>query len=110
MEAISLTALVQEHLTIARAATNGRSSHTVFGGHDHRLRQTLIALAAGQELAEHESPGEATLYVLAGAVQLTTATDSIQLSVGDIAVIPDERHGLHALEDCAVLLTVAQTL
>ena len=110
MEAISLTAVVREHLTIARAATNGRSSHTVFGGHDHRLRQTLLALAAGQELAEHESPGEATLHVLAGAVQLTTATDSIQLSVGDIAVIPDERHGLHALEDCAVLLTVAQTL
>ena len=55
----------------------------MFGGHDHRLRQTLIALTAGQELAEHESPGEATLYVLAGAVRLTTATDSSQLSAGD---------------------------
>lgn len=108
MEAISLTAVVREHLTIARAATNGRSSHTVFGGHDHRLRQTLIALAAGHELAEHESPGEATLHVLIGAVQLTTATDSTRLSVGDIAVIPNERHGLRALEDCGVLLTVAQ--
>ena len=108
MEAISLTAVVREHLTIARAATNGRSSHTVFGGHDHRLRQTLIALAAGHELAEHESPGEATLHVLIGAVQLTTATDSTRLSVGDIAVIPTERHGLRALEDCGVLLTVAQ--
>ena len=110
MEAISITALVQDHLTIARAAGNGRSAHTVFGGHDRRLRQTLIALAAGQELAEHESPGEATLHVLAGVVQLTTVTDSGQLSAGDIAVIPDERHGLQALEDCAVLLTVAQTL
>ncbi len=108
MEAISLPTLVQEHLTIARTASNGRSAHTVFGGHDHRLRQTLIALAAGQELAEHESPGEATLHVLSGAVQLTTATDSVQLSVGDIALIPDERHGLQALEDCVVLLTVAQ--
>ena len=67
MEAISLPTLVQEHLTIARTASNGRSAHTVFGGHDHRLRQTLIALAAGQELAEHESPGEATIHVLAGA-------------------------------------------
>lgn len=108
MEAISLPTLVQEHLTIARTASNGRSAHTVVGGHDHRLRQTLIALAAGQELAEHESPGEATLHVLSGAVQLTTATDSVQLSVGDIALIPDERHGLQALEDCVVLLTVAQ--
>ncbi|MBP6997936.1 MAG: cupin domain-containing protein [Phycicoccus sp.] len=110
MEAISLPTLVEEHLTIARTASSGRSAHTVFGGHDHRLRQTLIALAAGQELAEHESPGEATLHVLAGAVQLTTTTDSALLAAGDVAVIPDERHGLHALEDCAVLLTVAQTL
>ena len=110
MEAISLPTLVQEHLTIARTASSGRSSHTVVGGHDHRLRQTLIALAAGQELAEHESPGEATIHVLAGAVQLTTTTDSALLAAGDVAVIPDERHGLHALEDCAVLLTVAQTL
>ena len=110
MEAISLPTLVQEHLTIARTASNGRSAHTVFGGHDHRLRQTLIALAAGQELAEHESPGEATIHVLAGAVELTTTTASALLAAGDVAVIPDERHGLHALEDCAVLLTVAQTL
>ena len=99
MEAISLPTLVQEHLTIARTASSGRSAHTVFGGHDHRLRQTLIALAAGQELAEHESPGEATIHVLAGAVELTTTTDSALLAAGDVAVIPDERHGLHALED-----------
>lgn len=43
-------------------------------------------------------------------MQLTTTTDSALLAAGDVAVIPDERHGLHALEDCAVLLTVAQTL
>ena len=110
MGAISLTALVQEHLSIARTASNGRSAHTLFAGHDRRLRQTLLVLAAGHELAEHESPGEATLHVLAGVVRLTTATDSSQLSAGELTVIPDERHGLHALEDCAVLLTVAHTL
>jgi quercetin dioxygenase-like cupin family protein len=30
------------------------------------LRQTVIALAAGQTLDEHENPGEATLHVLHG--------------------------------------------
>lgn len=110
MEAIALSALAQEHLALALTASSGRSAHTVFGGHDHTLRQTLIALAAGQELAEHASPGEATVHVLAGVVRLTTATDARQLAAGDIAAIPDERHGLHALKDCAVLLTVAQTL
>ena len=110
MEAISLTALVEEHLTIARTSSSGRSAHTVFGGHDQTLRQTLITLAAGHELADHESPGEATLHVLAGCVRLTTATESSELTAGDLTAIPDERHGLHAVADCAVLLTVAQTL
>lgn len=110
MKPISLTTLVEEHLAIARSASSGRSAHTVFGGHDHRLRQTLIAIAAGHELADHESPGEASLQVLAGVVDLTTATDSIELTAGDWVAIPGERHGLHAHNDCAVLLTVAQTL
>jgi quercetin dioxygenase-like cupin family protein len=48
--------------------------------------------------------------VLAGAVRLTTATDSNELSAGDLTAIPDERHGLYAVADCAVLLTVARTL
>lgn len=108
MEPISLTALAQEHMDLARAASSGRSAHTLFGGHDRRLRQALIAIVAGRRLAEHESPGEATLQVLAGVVRLTTATASCELSAGDWMVIPDERHGLHAREDCAVLLTVSQ--
>ncbi len=35
------------------------------------------------------------------------AADSILLSPGESAVIPDERDSLAALEDCAVLLTAA---
>ena len=76
------------------------------GGHDHALRQTLIALTAGSELAEHRSPGEATLQVLHGRVRLTTATDSREAVAGDHLVIPAERHGLTAVDDSAVLLTV----
>ena len=70
MEKISLTALARQHLDAARNGNGGRSAHTVFGGHEHALRQTLIALADGNELAEHESPGEATLQVLQGRVRL----------------------------------------
>lgn len=110
MEAMSLRLMVDEHLANARAATSGRSSHTIVGGRDHALRQTVLALAAGQELADHESPGEATLQVLAGAVRLTTASDAVELTAGQIVAIPRERHGLHAHDDSAVLLTVAQVL
>ena len=43
------------------------SAHTVYGGHQHTLRQTLIALTAGTSLDDHDSPGEATIRVLHGA-------------------------------------------
>jgi quercetin dioxygenase-like cupin family protein len=109
MEKISLTALARQHLATAREGSSGRSSHTVYGGHEHLLRQTLIALAAGRSLDEHENPGEATLQVLLGRVRLTAADVSWEGSPGDHLAIPDTRHGLAALEDCVVLLTVAKT-
>ena len=40
----------------------GRSAKTVYGGREHLLRQTVIALKAGEKLAEHGNPGEATVY------------------------------------------------
>ena len=61
MEKRSLTALGREHLATARRVRNGRSAHTVYGGHEHTLRQTLIALTAVYSPAEHDSPGEAPL-------------------------------------------------
>src|SRR5690242_14757813 len=59
LTSMSLTALTDEHLTAAREAHSGRSAHTLHGGREHALRQTLLALAAGHALSEHESPGEA---------------------------------------------------
>jgi quercetin dioxygenase-like cupin family protein len=108
MEKRSLTALGREHLTAAKAASNGRSAHTVYGGHEHTLRQTLLALTAGSALDEHDSPGEATLIVLQGRVQLTSPDASWDGSAGDHLTIPPTRHALNALEDSVVLLTVAK--
>ncbi|MEZ0073326.1 quercetin dioxygenase-like cupin family protein [Planotetraspora sp. GP83] len=107
MEPISLTTLASEHLAKARENTSGRSAQTVHGGHQHSLRQTLIALAAGRGLDEHESPGEATLQVLQGRVRVASSHDTWEGAAGDYLVIPPERHNLTALDDSAVLLTVA---
>ncbi|MBI3691077.1 MAG: LuxR family transcriptional regulator, partial [Mycolicibacterium aromaticivorans] len=52
MYSISLTELADEQLATARSSNSGRAAHTVHGGHDHPLRQTLIALAKGHELSE----------------------------------------------------------
>ena len=108
MDRTSLTELLDEHLTLARAASSGRSAHTVYGGHARTLRQTLIALIAGQRLDEHENPGEATVQVLQGRVHLAVGDTYVEGAAGDILVVPDARHRLEAIEDAGILLTVAK--
>ncbi len=106
VNSVSLNLLVDEQLEAARAAHSGRAAHTVHGGHEHSLRQTVIVLTAGHGLGEHESPGEATLLVLRGLVRLWAGEDTVDGSTGDLLVIPPARHSLDAIEDAAVLLTV----
>jgi hypothetical protein len=76
VNATSLTQLAGELAARARQSRSGRAAHTVYGRQQHGLRQTLVALAGGHELADHESPQEGM------------------------------RHALAALDDAVVLLTV----
>ena len=108
MQKTSLLAIARHELDHAATAASGRSAKTVFGGHEHQLRQTVIALRAGQQLAEHQNPGEATLQVLVGRVTLNFGEVSWNGSVGDLLTIPDGIHSLDAVEDAAVLLTVVK--
>lgn len=115
MQKLSLDALARELLSRATstdasgAAHGSRASQTVVGGHEKALRQTVIALAKDAALAEHASPGPATLYVLRGRVRLAAGTESWEGRDGDLLIIPDVPHSLTALADSAVLLTVVKS-
>jgi quercetin dioxygenase-like cupin family protein len=108
MDSTSLTRLADEQLDLARQASSGRSADTVYGGARNRLRQTVIAMLAGQRMDEHENPGEATLQVLRGRVRVTAGEAGQDASAGDLLVIPQERHAVEVLEDAVLLLTVAK--
>ncbi|MDN5854775.1 MAG: cupin domain-containing protein [Actinomycetia bacterium] len=103
---VSLPELATTQLDVAARASSGRSSYALHREQLHRLRQLVLALRAGESLSDHENPGEVTVYVLRGRVRLTTSSESYELTEGESMAIPDERHGLDAVDDSAVLLTL----
>ncbi len=108
MQKLSLDALARELLRQAAEAAGGRAAQTVMGGHERLLRQTVIAMVKDATLAEHASPGEASVYVLRGRVLLAAGGQSWEGRDGDLLIVPDAPHSLQAMQDSAVLLTVAK--
>lgn len=110
MDSTNLETLADELIAAAHAADSGRASRTVHGGTGHPLRQTVLALVAGRALAEHDSPGDATLQVVRGRLRLTAGELSWEGRAGELVTIPPSRHGLTALEDAVAVLTVVAAL
>jgi quercetin dioxygenase-like cupin family protein len=105
MRKVSLVALGREHLERARHANSGRSAESLFGGHEHVMRQTVVAMTAETVLAEHANPGEATVQVLQGRVVLRSGNDVWEAREGDLLVVPPARHDLRAVVDAVIVLT-----
>jgi quercetin dioxygenase-like cupin family protein len=108
MQKLSLVAVARELQEQAAATDAGRTARTVMGGHERVLRQTIIAMVKDAALSEHANPGEATVYVLHGRVQLESDGNTWIARDGDLLIVPDAPHSLLALETSSVLLTVAK--
>ncbi|MCT2584591.1 hypothetical protein [Actinophytocola gossypii] len=104
-EVVQLGALAATLLDEAKRRDARRTARTLVSGRAQRA--TLIAMAEGAELAEHDAPPAATLQVVTGRVRLHTRARERVLDSGELTAIPPQRHGLTALTDAVVLLTVA---
>jgi quercetin dioxygenase-like cupin family protein len=66
-----------------------------------------VALAVGRVMAEHKSPGDASVLCLQGRVLLRAGESQVELGPGDLVAVPPQRHHVEALEPSVLLLTVA---
>lgn len=104
MVEMTLESVGTDQMEAARQSSNGRAAKTVHSG--HRLRQTLIAMTAGTRLAEHQSPGDATLLCLHGQVTLHIGERDVTVPEGNLLDIPPQRHDIVADSDSMIILTV----
>jgi quercetin dioxygenase-like cupin family protein len=102
---VRIEQLAGELLAEAHRHQSRRAAKTLATG--AALRATLIALVEGAELGEHDAPAGATIHALSGRVRLHTRSTEWELESGQLTRTPSQRHGLTALTDAVVLLTVA---
>ncbi len=71
------------------------------------LSVVLTHLRAGSALQEHAAPGPVTVQVLDGRVRFTIGDDQLEASSGRlVAFDAGVRHGVEAIEDSTLLLTL----
>jgi quercetin dioxygenase-like cupin family protein len=86
-------------------ALAGARSHALFKSQDLELMR--LVLRAGQELPPHTVAGEITLHCIEGRVSFSCAAGLRELQAGElIHAGRHELHGLRAVEDASLLLTI----
>lgn len=94
---------------LAEAAEDEKGRKAKLLVSDGPLRQTVIALTAGSELGEHNSPPAASIFMLRGRVRVTGQADT-EVNDGDIVALTHQRHKVTALEDTVFLLTTVTSV
>jgi len=103
---VDLHAAAADLLDEARRLASGRSARTLTPGAGAAMKQSLLALTAGERLQEHVAPGPTTLLGVTGTLLLSHGGEGVTLTAGVWAPCPSGSHALEAVSDAVVLITV----
>lgn len=102
-----LTEQIQELKQDESYTRGGRAGRTLVKSGPMRL--TLTVLAAGVEVGTHHAESPMTIHVLQGALRYRVGDDEFGLGRGQVLFFgPGHAQDIKALEDTALLLTIAQ--
>ncbi|QLG12981.1 cupin domain-containing protein (plasmid) [Deinococcus sp. D7000] len=88
-------------------AEHGRDSLTLV--RDAGFTLLLVVLRAGKGMPNHTAPGPISVLVLDGRVAFTAQDTRLELGPHELATLPVRvPHEVTALEDSAVLITIAE--
>ena len=76
-------------------------------GQGKQLSLTLFAFDKGEEISSHSSSGDALVYIMDGAAEITIGNEKFQLKKGETIVMPSGiPHALLATERFKMFLVV----
>lgn len=104
---VDLDRAASDLLEEAAALVSGRAARTLTPGAGAQVKQTLLALCAGERLQDHVAPGPTTLLGVRGNVVLHDEDGTDVITPGTWLPCPAGSHRLEATTDAVVLLTVA---
>ena len=94
---------------LSKAADSAHGRHAEIVVREGPLRQSVLAVMAGNRLEEHNSPPAASLYLMRGAVRIT-GQEPTDIKAGEIHTLTHFRHAVEASEDSVFLLTTVTSV
>ena len=72
-----------------------------------QLEVIRVVLRAGEQMHQHDAPGETTVQCLEGEAQFALGATTHRLAAGDFLHLPARSaHTLRAVQDCSLLVTL----